>query len=65
VNKRYCNYWKQEKSTNQLGNTRFEVLVAMKIQVEFFWVLMPSSVAVGYQHFMGPCYLHQQGKVKM
>jgi hypothetical protein len=33
---------------------RFEVFTAVKIQVEFFWVLMPCSV-VGYHCFRGPC----------
>jgi hypothetical protein len=30
-------------------NTRFEVFMAMKIQVEFFWVVMLYSVVVQYQ----------------
>jgi len=35
--------------------------MAMKIQVKFFWVVMLCNVALGYQHFRGPCcfYLHQ------
>jgi len=32
------------------------------IQVEVFWVVMPCSIAVGYQHFRGPCCLHLQGE---
>jgi len=32
-------------------------------QVRFVWVVMPCSVAVGYQHFGGPCCLHLQGEV--
>jgi len=27
---------------------------AVRIQVEVFWVMMPCSVAVGYQRFRGP-----------
>jgi hypothetical protein len=30
------------------------------VQVEVFWVVTPCSVAVGYQHFRGPCCLHLQ-----
>jgi hypothetical protein len=29
-------------------------------QVEFFWILTPCSVVVGYQRFGGPCCLHLQ-----
>jgi len=32
-----------------------------KIQVKVFWVVMPCSIAVGYQHFRGPCSVHLQG----
>jgi len=32
---------------------RFKVLMAVKIQVDVFWVVMPYSVVVGY-HFRGP-----------
>jgi hypothetical protein len=43
----------------------FEVFMAVKIQVEAFWVVTPCSVAVGYQRFRGPCCLHLQGEMKM
>jgi hypothetical protein len=33
--------------------------MAVKIQVEVVWVMMPCSVAVGYHCFRGPCYLHR------
>jgi hypothetical protein len=39
---------------------RFEVLMAVKIQVEFFWVVTPCNV-VEYQCFRGPCCLHLLG----
>jgi len=39
---------------------RFEVFTAVKIQVEFFWVVMPYSAVVEYQRFRGPCCLHLQ-----
>jgi hypothetical protein len=31
-------------------DVRFEFFKAVKIKVEVFWVMMPSSVVVGYQH---------------
>jgi len=40
----------------------FEIFTAVKIQVEFFWVIMPCSVVVGYQCFRGPCCCHLQGQ---
>jgi hypothetical protein len=33
------------------------------IQVEFFWIVTPCSVMVGYQRFRAPCCLHVQGEV--
>jgi hypothetical protein len=38
--------------------------VAVKIQVEVFWVVTPCSAVVGYQFFGGPCCLHIQCEVK-
>jgi hypothetical protein len=42
-----------------------QVIMASKcydcIQVEVFWGVTPSSVAVGYRRFGGPCCLHLQG----
>jgi hypothetical protein len=35
----------------------------MKIWNIVFWVVMTYSVAIGYQHFGGPCCLHLQGEV--
>jgi len=37
---------------------RCEVFIAVKIQVEVFWVVSPLSCGVGYQHFGRPCCLH-------
>jgi len=37
---------------------RVEVLTAVKIQVEVFWVETPCSVVVGYRRFGVPCCLH-------
>jgi len=34
----------------------------MKIEVEVFCVATPCSIAVGYQHFRGPCCLHLHTK---
>jgi hypothetical protein len=42
-------------------HVRFQVLMALTIQVEVFWVVTPCSVVVGYQRFGGPFYLHLQG----
>jgi len=36
---------------------RFEVFTAVKIQVEFFWVVTLCSDAVGYQRFGSHCTL--------
>jgi len=44
-------------------SVRFEVLMAVKIQVELFQVVMLHSSVVGCQHFIGPCCLHLQGEV--
>jgi hypothetical protein len=30
----------------------------MFFQVKVFWVVMPCTVVVGFQHFKGPCSLH-------
>jgi hypothetical protein len=35
----------------------------VKIKVEVLLVVMPCSVAIGYQCFGGPCCLHLQGEV--
>jgi len=32
-------------------------------QVQVFWYVMPCNVAVGYQIFGGPYFLHLQGKI--
>jgi hypothetical protein len=41
---------------------RFEVFTAMKIQVQFFWVVTPCGVVVGYQRFRGPFCLYLKGE---
>jgi hypothetical protein len=44
----------------------FEASMAVILHIEFFWVVMPCSVVVGYQCFRSPCCLHPQGlRVKM
>jgi len=45
----------------QLLDSRFDVLTAMKIEFEFFWVVTTCSVVVE-QRFRGPCCLHLQGE---
>jgi len=42
---------------NQNSHVRF-VFRAVKIQVDVFWVMMPRSVAAGYQRFRGLHCLH-------
>jgi len=37
--------------------------MAANIQVKVLWVVIPCNVAVGYQHFRGPCCLHLQVEV--
>jgi len=32
--------------------------ITVLIHVEVFWVVTSCNVAVGYQHFRGPCCLH-------
>jgi hypothetical protein len=46
-------------------DVKFEVFKAVKIQVEVFWVMTPSSDVVGYQRFWGPCCLHLHFTLKM
>jgi len=45
-------------------DVRFEVLTAVKIQVEVFLIPTPSCVVVGYQCFRVPCCLHLPGPRK-
>jgi len=33
---------------------RFDVFTAVRIQVDFFWIVTPRSVVVGCQRFRGP-----------
>jgi len=39
--------------------------MAVKIQVEVFWAVMPSSAVVGKQRFGAPCCLHLQGTAEV
>jgi hypothetical protein len=40
------NYW-----------SKFRMFSTIHIKVKVFWLLMPHSVVVRYQHFRVPCYL--------
>jgi len=40
---------------------KFEVLTAVKVQIEVFWVVMSYNVVVVYQCFRAPCCLHLHG----
>jgi len=39
-----------------------ECLTAVKIHVEFLWVVTPCIVIVGYQCFVGPHFFHLLGE---
>jgi hypothetical protein len=42
---------RRKKEVNKLNYARFEVFTAMKIQVMFFWIVMPCSGMVEYKRF--------------
>jgi hypothetical protein len=44
---------------------RFEVITAVKIPVEVFWLVMSCNIVVGYQYhsFGGLLCLHLEGEV--
>jgi hypothetical protein len=46
---------------------RSEILTAVKIQIEVFWVVTPCGVVVGCQCFGGPCCLclHAKGQIRV
>jgi hypothetical protein len=44
------------------STSKIQVLKALKIEVEVFRIVTPCSVAVGYDHFGGPCCLHVQNE---
>jgi hypothetical protein len=41
--------------------TRFDVLTAVKIQVDVFWIVKTRGAVVRYKRFGGLCRLHPQG----
>jgi hypothetical protein len=43
---------------------RFEVFTVLTNQIKVFWVVIPCSVAIGYQCFREPCYLHFHPEVR-
>jgi hypothetical protein len=47
-------------SSMQSNLKKLEVFVSVKIQVKVFLDVMPCSIAVGYHHFGGLCFLHLQ-----
>jgi hypothetical protein len=42
---------------------RYEISTAVKIQVKVFWVVMLSSIVVGYQSFGGPPHSENGGSM--
>jgi len=57
----WCHYGLNSEGINKYVS--FVVFTAVKIQIEVFWVVMPYSVAVGYQNLGGSCCLHLQCEV--
>jgi hypothetical protein len=56
-------FWNANASRfTAVAEARFEILTAVKTDVEVFWVVMPCSVVGGYHRFGGPCCLHLQGE---
>jgi hypothetical protein len=43
----------KERKNKYVG---LKIFTIVKIEVMVFWVVVPCSVVVGYQHFRGPCY---------
>jgi hypothetical protein len=50
-------------SSAKVKNSRFEVYITLKVQVEVFSVVTLCSFAVRYQCFGESCCLHLQGEV--
>jgi hypothetical protein len=48
----------QKFHMNTCHDVSFEAFTVVMFQFEVFWLVMPCSGAVGYQHFSGPCCLH-------
>jgi len=40
---------------------KFEAFTAVIFQAEVYWDVTPCNIAVGYQHFRGPCFFPLQG----
>jgi hypothetical protein len=50
--------WFSSPSSIKILNVSSYISVTPRVQVEFFRVVTPCSVVVGYQRFRGPCCLH-------
>jgi hypothetical protein len=55
----------RKPTTDKASDARYEVLTAVKIHIEDFWVVTACNGVVGYQRFRGTCCLHLQGEVNM
>jgi hypothetical protein len=44
------------RKVNTLSVERFEVFMAVKIQVKIFWVVMLCSFMEGYRNVRSPCW---------
>jgi len=52
---------KEQNCKTGLLHHSFGAFMAVKIQVEIFWIVTTCNVVVGYQRFGGPFFLHLQG----
>jgi hypothetical protein len=50
--------WRKLIERKVINCGRYEVLTAVKMQIEVFWVVTPCDIVVGYQRFEGPGCLH-------
>jgi hypothetical protein len=49
----------------EVPDARFVVFTAVRITVQFFWVVTPCNVVVGYQLFRGPLHSEEGGSMDL
>jgi hypothetical protein len=59
---RHVSEFQEEEVINPLIEIQegFEVLTAVSMKMDVFWVVAPCSLVDVYQRFRGPCCLHHQ-----